>query len=59
LYYVLEDDRRVRKIEVLKMRGTDHSSRIVPFQIGENGIAVLSESELEKTMRKVGVGAKS
>jgi len=59
LYYVLEDDRRVRKIEVLKMRGTEHSSRTVPFQIGENGIAVLSESELEKTMRKVGVGAKS
>jgi len=59
LYYVLEDDKRLRKIEVLKMRGTDHSSRIVPFQIGKNGIAVLSESELEKTMRKVGVGAKS
>lgn len=40
LYYFKVGDRRVRGIEVLKMRGVKHVGRIVPFQITDRGMEV-------------------
>jgi len=38
LYFLREKSERKRYLEVLKMRGTDHSRKIHPFTIGKNGI---------------------
>jgi len=40
LYFVRLGMRRHRFIEILKMRGTDHSKEIHPFVIGKHGIEV-------------------
>jgi len=40
LYNLDRDDRRVRALEVFKMRGTDHSRDLVPFKVTPNGIKV-------------------
>ncbi|MGM5485489.1 MAG: RAD55 family ATPase [Nanobdellota archaeon] len=40
LYNVREDDSRKRKIEVYKMRGTDHSPELKPMRITDEGVEV-------------------
>ena len=43
---------RARRIEVPKMRGTQHSSHLHPFTISQDGIAVVPEPEVTKRMRR-------
>jgi KaiC/GvpD/RAD55 family RecA-like ATPase len=40
LYNMDREDRRVRAMEVFKMRGTDHSRDLVPFKVTPGGIKV-------------------
>jgi KaiC/GvpD/RAD55 family RecA-like ATPase len=40
LYNIDREDRRVRALEIFKMRGTDHSRDLVPFKVTPNGIKV-------------------
>jgi KaiC/GvpD/RAD55 family RecA-like ATPase len=40
LYNLDREDRRVRALEIFKMRGTDHSRDLVPFKVTPNGIKV-------------------
>jgi KaiC/GvpD/RAD55 family RecA-like ATPase len=40
LYNLDREDRRVRALEVFKMRGTDHSRDLVPFKVTPSGIKV-------------------
>ncbi|MBU0532791.1 hypothetical protein KKB44_04850 [Candidatus Micrarchaeota archaeon] len=40
LYNLDREDRRVRALEVFKMRGTDHSRELVPFKVTPSGIKV-------------------
>lgn len=40
LYNIGKEGSRVRAIEVLKMRGTNHFKGLVPFEITDNGIVV-------------------
>ena len=40
LYNLDRDDRRIRALEIFKMRGTDHSRDLVPFKVTPNGIKV-------------------
>ena len=40
LYFVRRKLKRQRYIEVLKMRGTKHSTEIYPFTIGKGGLDV-------------------
>ena len=40
LYFIRDKQRRGRQMEILKMRGTDHSKAIYPFTITNKGIAV-------------------
>lgn len=40
LYFPRGKNERERYIEILKMRGTEHSKKIFPFAIGKKGIAV-------------------
>ncbi len=40
LYFLREKGERKRFIEILKMRGTNHSQRIYSFEIGKGGIKV-------------------
>lgn len=40
LYALDRGDRRVKAIEILKMRGTDHSRDLVPYKITPSGIKV-------------------
>jgi len=46
LYYTRIENIRVRSIEIFKMRGTSHSTKIHPFEITENGIVVYSKEEV-------------
>ncbi len=39
-YNVKHGNARVRACEVLKMRGVKHEKKIVPFEVGDNGIVV-------------------
>ncbi len=43
---------RARKIEIPKMRGTQHSNHLHPFLIGQEGIEVKSEPEVTKRLRR-------
>jgi circadian clock protein KaiC len=43
LYLVMNKNKRERLIEILKMRGTDHSHNLFKFDIGTKGIAVSKE----------------
>lgn len=43
LYFVRHDNKRQRFIEVLKMRGTKHSTEIYPFDISKPGVSVSSK----------------
>ncbi|MFH1784876.1 MAG: ATPase domain-containing protein [Candidatus Micrarchaeota archaeon] len=40
LYNLDKEDRRVRALEIMKMRGTDHSRDMVPFKVTPSGIKV-------------------
>ena len=40
LYNLDKEDRRVRALEIFKMRGTDHSRNLVPFKVTPSGIKV-------------------
>lgn len=40
LYNLDREDRRVRALEIMKMRGTDHSREMVPFKVMPSGIKV-------------------
>lgn len=40
LYNLEREDRRIRAMEILKMRGTDHSRDLVPFKVTPSGIKV-------------------
>lgn len=40
LYNLDREDRRVRALEILKMRGTDHSRSLVPFKVTPSGFKV-------------------
>lgn len=40
LYFIREKRKRERYLEVLKMRGTNHSKEIYKFLIGKNGVAI-------------------
>lgn len=46
MYYFKVGDRRVRGIEVLKMRGVRHMGKIVPFQITSRGMEVFPGERL-------------
>ncbi len=46
LYYNKIENTRVRSLEIYKMRGTNHSKKIHPFEITENGIVVYSKEEV-------------
>lgn len=40
LYNLEQGDRRIRALEIFKMRGTDHSRELVPFKVTPDGIKV-------------------
>lgn len=40
LYNLDREDRRVRALEIFKMRGTDHARDLVPFKVTPSGIKV-------------------
>ncbi len=40
LYNLDREDRRVRALEIFKMRGTDHSRELVPFKVTPSGFKV-------------------
>lgn len=40
LYNLDREDRRIRALEVFKMRGTDHSRDLVPFKVTPSGLKV-------------------
>jgi KaiC/GvpD/RAD55 family RecA-like ATPase len=40
LYNMDREDRRIRALEVFKMRGTDHSRDLVPFKVTPSGVKV-------------------
>ncbi len=46
LYYNRKEGARVRSIEVYKMRGSDHSNEIHPFDITDNGIEIYPGEEV-------------
>ena len=40
VYNLIRQEKRVRALEVLKMRGTEHDKNLVPFKITSSGIQV-------------------
>ncbi|MBS3076885.1 AAA family ATPase [Candidatus Pacearchaeota archaeon] len=40
IYYVREARERQRYLEILKMRGTNHSNKVYPFSIGKKGLVI-------------------
>ncbi len=46
LYYTRIENTRVRSLEILKMRGTNHSKKIHPFEITDKGIIVHAREEV-------------
>lgn len=46
LYFVREKNQRQRYLEILKMRGTNHSKKIYKFSIGKNGIVIDKNSSI-------------
>jgi KaiC/GvpD/RAD55 family RecA-like ATPase len=46
MYYLRTDSVRVRGLEIVKMRHTSHSDRILPFRIEKNGIVVYPDMQL-------------
>lgn len=50
IYFMRQKGKRERFLEVLKMRGTDHSKRIYPFKVGKGGV-VISKNPVSKIVR--------
>lgn len=46
LYYTRVENTRLRSLEIFKMRGTNHSKKIHPFEITNRGILVYSKEEI-------------
>ncbi len=46
LYYSRIENTRMRSIEIFKMRGSNHSKKIHPFEITDKGIVVYSKEEV-------------
>lgn len=46
MYYKRHDNVRTRSLEIYKMRGSDHSNKIHPYEIGKYGIAVHPNEEV-------------
>ncbi|MDI6888775.1 MAG: ATPase domain-containing protein [Methanocellales archaeon] len=46
MYYKRSENVRTRSIEIYKMRGTDHSNKIHPFEITPDGIVVHPKEEV-------------
>ncbi len=46
LYNIRKENVRVRAIEILKARGMSHETRLVPFEITEEGIVVHPEGKV-------------
>ncbi len=46
LYNLKQGDVRVRALEILKMRGTKHKEKIVPFKITDKGVEVYPEQSI-------------
>lgn len=46
LYYTRVENARMRSIEIFKMRGSNHSKKIHPFEITSKGIVVYSKEEI-------------
>jgi KaiC/GvpD/RAD55 family RecA-like ATPase len=46
LYYTKSENVRLRGIEIFKMRGSNHSKKIHPFEITDKGIVVHAEEEV-------------
>lgn len=46
LYYPREGDTRKRALEILKMRGTEHSKKIFPLRIGKNGVTIYPKERI-------------
>jgi len=46
LYNIKHGDSRTRALEVLKLRGTKHEEKIVPFQITDKGIVVYPKQSI-------------
>jgi KaiC/GvpD/RAD55 family RecA-like ATPase len=44
LYHPKEKNKRVRQLEVLKMRETCHANEFLEFAIGENGLKITGKS---------------
>jgi circadian clock protein KaiC len=40
IYNLDQGDRRIRSLEIFKMRGTDHSRELVPFKVTPSGIKI-------------------
>lgn len=49
LYNTIKGSERVRGLEVLKMRGTDHSKKICLMEIGQKGITVYPNEDLHRS----------
>jgi len=46
LYNLVRGEERVRAVEILKMRGTSHSHRVVPFKITTTGLQVFPSEKI-------------
>ncbi len=46
LYFVPKERDRVRVLEILKMRDTDHSTRLSPFKITPEGLMISPEAQM-------------
>ena len=46
LYNLKQGDIRIRAVEILKMRGTVHKEKIVPFKITDKGIEVYPDQSI-------------
>jgi len=46
LHNIRQSEERIRAIEILKVRGTDHSTRIHPFRITKKGIVIYPEEKI-------------
>ncbi|MBU0762808.1 MAG: hypothetical protein KKD39_07255 [Candidatus Altiarchaeota archaeon] len=46
LYFVPKERDRIRVLEILKMRDTDHSTRLSPFRITTDGLMISPEAQM-------------
>lgn len=46
LYNLEKEDRRIRAMEIFKMRGTDHSRDLVPFKVMPDGIKIYPKEKI-------------